>query len=70
MFDMADNLLVLVPDNISDQWVVVDPGWDFEAVLDMVDAPASEMAPDMADQKPMLELGILDLYVEMAPASA
>lgn len=70
VFDMDDNLLVLVPGSMPDQWVVVDPGWSFAAVLDMVDAPASEMVPGIVDQKLMPGLGILDLFVEVAPASA
>lgn len=70
MSDTADNLLVLVPGNMSGQWVVVDPGWNFAAELDMVVVPASEMAPDIADQNLILESGMLDLYAKMAFASA
>lgn len=66
--DIADNLLVLL--GMSDQYAVVDPGWDFEVELDM-DESASERIPGMADhQQLMLGLNMLDWYVEVAFVSA
>lgn len=46
----------------------MDPGWDSEVALDMVDVLASEQAPDRVDQQLRLESGIPDLHVVAAQA--
>lgn len=67
--DMVDNLLVLLL-GLSDQQVGVGPDQDSEVKVDMVDVAVPEMVPGMVDQQLMLELGMLDLYVEVARDSA
>lgn len=69
MSDMVDNLLVLLL-GLSDQWVGVGPDQDSEVKVDMVDVAVPEMVSGMFDQELMLELGMLDLYVEVARNSA
>ena len=68
VFDTVDNLLVRL--GMFDQYVVVDPGWDFEVELDTDDESTSERIPGMADQQLMLGLNMLDWYVEVAFVSA